>query len=537
MNRIPQPNTESDESPSIDALETLVVPLWRSRAWVVGSLALGAAIGIFAGAIQPNVYESSGKLLVRYGAREQGTAEDRVNAGQPTSPVGARELVANEQHLISDPQVYSHVVRKVGAPTLLLPYDPVANEPADTPLATRWLHEFQRWWFSAAPSGEDVQHVPDDCDRCQQVARESLMKKMRVQVEPGSTVISVSYAATSPALATEVVAAFLDAAQEQHVKVFAAAPSLGFLDEQLQSAVKDATSADEALSQHRIECNVFDIPLQRQRLIGEIHDLESKTTEDAARLAELRSLESSLAASLPAGALSEDNPSQRAPVSDSELAFLTQRLHDARARLAGIEGEGLTAVAADMERRAAQAQIDQLASDLARTRALSIRDRLDEVRSNAAELTEGSKQRTSRLSTLRRDLAHLEECSPKTAELEKRAQQARDRLAKFNEARDRAGVLSMLDSLNMTNLRPLQPASVPLTKSGPKRGKFLLIGALLGLVIGLPIALLRARFDQRVRRPSELERLCGRPLVGVIPKRPLVPAATVTLFARGSSQS
>lgn len=536
MNRNPQPN-ETEEGSSIDALETLIVPLWRSRAWIVGSLFVGAAIGIFAGAIQPNEYESTGKLLVRYGAREQGTAEDRVNASPTAAPVGARELVVNEQHLISDPQVFSAVVRKVGAPTLLLPYDPVLDEPAGTPLATRWLHEFQRWWFSATAGSSGTEHTPDDCASCQQVAREELAKKLRLQVEPGSSVISVAYAATSPARATEVVAAFLEAAQEQHVKVFAAAPSLGFLDEQMQNAVKDCTAADEALSSHRIECNVFDIPLQRQRLIGEIHDLESHTTEDSARLAELRSLESSLAASLPADALANDNPSRRAPISDPELAFLTQRLHDLKSRLAGLDGEGRTVVDADMERRALNQQIDELSNELARTRTLSIRDRLDETRRTADELSEGTKQRTSRLSVLRRDLAKLEECSPKTAELEKHAQQCRDRLTKFNEARDRAGVLSMLDQLNMTNLRSLQPASVPLTKSGPKRGKFLIIGALLGLLIGLPIALLRSRFDQRVRRPSELERLCGRPLVGVIPKRPIVPAATVTLFARGSTQS
>lgn len=535
MKRLPQSHPP-EEGASVDALESLIVPLWRSRAWVLGALALGAGAGLFFGAIKPNEYESTGKLLVRYGAREQGTAEDRVNASPTAAPIGGRELVVNEQHLLTDPQVFTKVVRKIGAPTILLPYDPVAEEPADTPLATRWLHEFQRWWFGATTSSPTA-HTADDCDSCQLVAREHLMKTMVVAVEPASSVITVSYSATSPARATEVVEAYLQAAQEQHLKVFAAATSLEFLDEQLQGAIADCTAADEALSAHRIECNVFDIPLQRQRLITEIHDLEGRTTEDGARIAELKTLEASLVASLPADALAADQPNQRAPVTDAELAFLTQRLHDLRARLAGVDGLGLTAVMADAERRAIHQQIGELTEELAQTRVLSIRDRLEEARRELATVTEGSKQRSGRLSVLRRELAHLEECSPKTAELEKRAQQCRQRLEKFNEARDRAGVLSMLDSLNMTNLRTLQPASVPLTKSGPKRGKFLLVGALLGLVAGLPLALLRSRFDQRVRRPSELERLCGRPLVGVIPRRPIVPAASVTLFARSSAQS
>lgn len=535
MNRLPQTNPP-DEGPSVDALESLIVPLWRSRMWVFGALAIGAAAGLFFGAIKPNEYESTGKLLVRYGAREQGTAEDRVNASPTAAPMGGRELVVNEQHLLTDPQVFTKVVRKVGAPTLLLPYDPVAEEPADTPLATRWLHEFQRWWFGATAGG-GTEHAPDDCDACMLVARERLMQSLTVGVEPGSSVITVTYSGSSPARATEVVAAYLEAAQEQHLKVFAAGTSLEFLDDQLQNAISDCTAADEALSAHRIECNVFDIPLQRQRLITEIHDLEDRTTEDGARIAELKTLEDSLIASMPAGSLDKDEPNKRAPVTDAELAFLTQRLHDLKARLAGVDGLGLTAVAAGTERHSISQQIDELTNELAQTRVLSLRDRLEEARRELATLTEGSKQRGARLSVLRRDLARLEECSPKTAELEKRAQQCRQRLEKFNEARDRAGVLSMLDSLNMTNLRTLQPASVPLTKSGPKRAKFLLIGALLGLVAGLPIALLRSRFDQRVRRPSELERLCGRPLVGVIPRRPIVPAASVTLFARSSAQS
>jgi Mrp family chromosome partitioning ATPase len=68
--------------------------------------------------------------------------------------------------------------------------------------------------------------------------------------------------------------------------------------------------------------------------------------------------------------------------------------------------------------------------------------------------------------------------------------------------------------------------SVPTSPSGPHPATNILLGAVVGLLLGLLVTWFLESFDRRLRRPDETESLLGMPVVGVIQKGGLGKPAT-----------
>jgi capsular exopolysaccharide synthesis family protein len=85
---------------------------------------------------------------------------------------------------------------------------------------------------------------------------------------------------------------------------------------------------------------------------------------------------------------------------------------------------------------------------------------------------------------------------------------------------DRAQSLGVLAELRNSNVQIAQAAAVPTSPSSPRVSRNTVLGAVLGLLLGLGIALLLERFDRRIREPKDLEVIYGLPLLGVVPESP-----------------
>jgi succinoglycan biosynthesis transport protein ExoP len=81
--------------------------------------------------------------------------------------------------------------------------------------------------------------------------------------------------------------------------------------------------------------------------------------------------------------------------------------------------------------------------------------------------------------------------------------------------RDRLDVLS---SLQTGNAELAEGASVPSNPSSPKIVRNTVLGAFLGLLLGVGVALLLERLDRRLRDPRELEEIFERPILAAVPE-------------------
>jgi Mrp family chromosome partitioning ATPase/capsular polysaccharide biosynthesis protein len=88
---------------------------------------------------------------------------------------------------------------------------------------------------------------------------------------------------------------------------------------------------------------------------------------------------------------------------------------------------------------------------------------------------------------------------------------------------DRAQSLEILAEMQSGNVALARSASIPSAPSSPKVTRDTLVGAVLGLLLGLGLAFLLERLDRRIKEPGDLERIFKLPLLGIVPESPAYP--------------
>ena len=78
--------------------------------------------------------------------------------------------------------------------------------------------------------------------------------------------------------------------------------------------------------------------------------------------------------------------------------------------------------------------------------------------------------------------------------------------------------LSILAALQTGNAELVQPANPPTSPSSPQTTRNVLFGFVLGLLLGIGLAVLLERIDRRLRSVNELGSAFGRPVLGAVPE-------------------
>jgi len=519
-----------------DLANALLIPLVRSK-WVILACAiLGAAAGIAAGIIRPNTYVSSGKLLVRSSSREDVSPDALLSGGGGGTPSQLRDQVNNERELLTVPHVFDLVAMKVTPPRIFSAYDPAADDRDDTPYLTKLFHAYQAKWFKV-DGGERVKklgHSVDNCPACIREAVHALQTDIRLVVEPGSSVLTIVYAAHDPALARDVVAAFIEASEKHHRESFSSNSTFEFVKSRYQDSEKAEQDSATAFSEYRANCGVTDYETQRLASMNSVRELETSKVTDELKLETLKSK-----ARVVADQIADVKPMipqqiERNPLPNPNWTLLSTRVLTLQDQLEDLSSKiGGTTSVREAERTTLENRLQRAKNELEHTEQwisqeattqtapnpehLRLKQAQDEVQQQIAEQEAVVAKSAERLKNAEDRLRNIDQCAPRYKELEGQYATAKTIKEQYRTALEKATLNNLLEDLQFTNLWRIQDASLPFEKDGPKRAKFVIVGLILGLGVGSAFGFLRLQLDPKLRAPNEVEHVLGARVIGVVP--------------------
>lgn len=525
---------ELDGGGGFDLCEVLLYGVARQRLAIVTLGLMGLGVGIGYSLTLPNLYSAIGKIQVRLGEREQQGNEDAVDDDFDEN--GTRIGIADELELLDNPEVHRRVATQLGAERVLAPYDARMHDSSATPFWKRWLHGAQSWWFARSSPVGEAWFDPTSEDA---LFAAGLVAEANAELRSNgrNNFVYVTYHAHSPELARDAVNAYLDTAVAWHREVFEAAYKREFLEEELAEAYADANESMRRLSEHQEECQFYDIELQKEQLVDELFQIDRKLEEGRIRVEEIGEELAVIATEL--GELDPTIDVPQGPESVPNFAYsaLVKRLESLYLELSGLDvvyNPASDVYRAERERiqediAALESQLDDLPPSreigAERVRRES-NPRLEELESSRAALLQERQRLTvstekwadARLRTDERLVAVLQ-CEPVHNLLQDDIGNTRGRARELSAQLEKANIMQRIDSEErMSNLNVTQRATLPTSKEGPSRAKFVAFGFLGGLALGVAYALLRQLTDPRLRYPNSLEKRLGIPVLGVVPE-------------------
>jgi len=118
------------------------------------------------------------------------------------------------------------------------------------------------------------------------------------------------------------------------------------------------------------------------------------------------------------------------------------------------------------------------------------------------------------MNDLRREARALNEREAQATSLQREKDSVEELQASVLKRLKETGLTS---ALTTTNIRVIEPATVPTYPVRPRTNLIVTLSAICGLALGVGIAFLADSLDNRVRRADDIERVLGVPILGVVP--------------------
>jgi exopolysaccharide transport family protein len=392
------------------------------------------------------------------------------------------------------------------ADKLRLDQDPEYGAEPISPvgLAVREVRSIYESWIGLDADKGRAAHVVDDTPRARAIA--SLDWRLRVATRSRSYVIAVSLDSTIPAKAKQIVETITDfyVVDQLQAKLDANKRATEFFDDRLADLKRKVETAERAVATYREKSGLTigkESTVASQSLSELNTQLIQARSQRVDRESRLVALQQAARNPVTLGAITEVVANPMISGLRAQEAEVSRRIGD----LVKLYGESYPSV---LQARSEQRQIQGfIAAEVAKIIS-SVKGDAEAARAREADLQQ-------HVSQLEQQAGELGQQEVELRQLQREAQSTRgiyeDFLSRSQELREQ-------QNIQQPDARILSPSSVSPDKVYPRYGLTMFVAVLVGLGIGVVAIALLERLDNGLRSGDQIERLTGRPLVGMIPR-------------------
>ncbi len=460
---------------------TEYVNIMLGRKWLILSMVL---LGIVAAVLitlgMPQLYRATATIQIdREAAR---IVEQR--GVEPPASIGLQEFYQTQYGLLKSRALAETVVRRLR------------------------LSENEALLFGARGRPEDDKYTALMADRRarEAIAIGAVRGGLVVSPVRGSGLVDVSFSSSDPKLAAQVANSVAEnfIASNLARRYDATAYARRFLETELAAARRRLEASERNLVEYANSQRL--ITLDRTSETGATSS-QSLASVDLAALNEALAVARADRIAAEAKARGGSATMQR-QLDDAALAALRQSRASLSAELAKL----MTQFQPDYPPAVAlQRQIDEIDRQMGgMRRAVS-----DSVQADYRAAVQREEQLQARVNALKQDVLNVRDRSIRYGILQREADTNREQ---YQALLQRYKEVTVAGGVGVNNVSIVDTALPPGGPYTPRRTLNVMIGALLGLIVGVGIAFLLAQLDQTIRFPHDLGSRVGLPLLGSVPK-------------------
>lgn len=451
-------------------------------------------------AFESSIYLAESRVLVRIGKEKMSGIESMTNDSHNILFQERPPDIHNGLELLRDPELSYTVYQRLedamvdpAPPTSGLAYlRYVVKDAYRTVKET--LSEPLYWFGFSTRLSRDEKLV------------RALAGSLKAEVLEDTDVIKLTFAWPDPEFAALAANTYAEELLVKYIKVHGSLDSEKFYVEQLRVQEQNLEKAEAALQSFRNSHDITSLQWQKETLLREVSDAQTRLNENAVRLAEARSVLAAVSSSKQRNVEWIPTPEvrQRTVLDLSSLDRQYYELTARRAQLASTQ-------------RADSPELVQLAQRIAQMREQKFdgleryfKLTIDTAQVESQELEKQIETKRARLNELNRQTGPL-------AELERARATAEQNLTAYQKKSEELRVSDLLSDRKFSGLRIVSASRPPLEPAYPR--KFLILGLALGigLFLALTYSAIAEYFNHTFREGADVEQILGKRLLMSIP--------------------
>lgn len=403
--------------------------------------------------------------------------------------VGA-DYLQTEYQLLKGRTLAEKVVERLGGR--------IGSELQTGPLMSPW-ERFQRRYFGRAPRAAiDADGAPISPSAA------AFRSRLAIDPQPGGRLVNLRFTAYDPGIAAEAVNALAQLYIEQALefRYTTSSEATGWLSERVKEQKKKLEEAERALQAYREREGLVNFDerqsLGDQKVAALATAALSARTERIAKESaynQIRSLPASQVASSPVAFANSVVQSLRGKLSDlqQEQARLAQSLGEKHPEMVRVRSE----IASTEEKLRAEVQGVVRSAESDYRAAAQQEAHLEAAFETAKKETLEFNRKGAEYGVLKR-------------EAEANQQLLRELMSRTKEA-------GLETELKTTNIRIVEKAEPPRGPSSPRRTRNYQIALVIGLALGIGLAVLFEHLDNTLKTPEDVKEHLGLPFLGMVP--------------------